>query len=78
MSLPSVTREPIDDGPIPRVARVSGGEWRDARVRHAEEALAEAVRTADEIMADAVADPAPPREEPPEEEPPPTILRDAW
>ncbi|HEX2131198.1 MAG TPA: hypothetical protein VHH15_06520 [Actinophytocola sp.] len=57
---------------------MSGGEWRDARVRHAEEALAEAVRTADEIMADAVADPAPPREEPPEEEPPPTILRDAW
>lgn len=60
---------------------MSGSEWRDARVRHAEEALADAVRTADEIIADAVADRAdeakPPATEP-EEPPPPTILHDAW
>jgi len=57
---------------------VSGSDWRDARVRHAEEALAAAVRTADEIIADAVAEPAPVPEPPPEEPPPATILRDAW
>jgi multidrug resistance efflux pump len=55
--------------------------WKDARVRQAEAALALAVRTADEIIADvqgAAAEPEPPaREEPPDDEPP-SILRDAW
>ncbi|HEY7591884.1 MAG TPA: hypothetical protein VH969_01915 [Actinophytocola sp.] len=58
--------------------------WKDARVREAEEALAVAVRTADEIIADAqravVASlpPAPSgRPEPPEDDQPP-ILHDAW
>jgi hypothetical protein len=55
--------------------------WKDARVRQAEAALAVAVRTADEIIADAqraVAEPEPPeREEPPEDERP-SILHDAW
>lgn len=58
-----------------------GSEWRDARVRHAEEALADAVRTADEIIADALADRADEVKrpvEPPEEPPPTTILHDAW
>jgi hypothetical protein len=60
---------------------MSGSDWRDAAVRHAEQALTDAVRTADEIIADAVAElTGPPvREaEPPEEPSPPTILHDAW
>ena len=54
--------------------------WKDARVRQAEEALAVAVRTADEIIADAQkAVAAPPREEPePPEEDEWPVLRDAW
>lgn len=58
--------------------------WRDARVRQAEEALAIAVRTADEIIADAQRDIAAAPEQEPEEPPPPPdepewpILRDAW
>ncbi|WP_460394156.1 hypothetical protein [Actinophytocola sediminis] len=60
---------------------MSGADWRDARVRHAEDALADAVRTADEIIAEAVADrvdkPERPAEEP-DEPPAPTILHDAW
>jgi len=55
--------------------------WKDDRVRQAEATLALAVRTADEIIADAqrdVAEPEPPvREEPPDDEQPP-ILHDAW
>ena len=54
--------------------------WKDARVRQAEEALAAAVRTADEIIADvqrAVAAPPPEEPEPPEEDEWP-VLRDAW
>lgn len=55
--------------------------WKDAHVHQAEAALALAVRTADEIIADlqkAVAEPEPPvREEPPDDEPP-SILHDAW
>ena len=55
--------------------------WKDARVRQAEAALATAVRTADEIIADAQradAEPEPPaRAEPPDDERPP-ILHDAW
>ncbi len=53
--------------------------WKDARVRHAEQALADAVRTADDIIATAERaiaereDPVP-IEEPSEQ----TILRDAW
>jgi hypothetical protein len=61
--------------------------WKDEHVRQAEEALAAAVRTADEIIADAqraVVDSLPPPEEQsdpgedaePEEEWP--VLRDAW
>jgi hypothetical protein len=56
--------------------------WKDARVRQAEEALAGAVRTADEIIADAQrtvakhAPPAPSWTEP--DEPTRPILRDAW
>jgi hypothetical protein len=61
--------------------------WKDDDVRQAEEALAAAVRTADEIIADAqraVVDAQPPADEPaepdedaePEEEWP--VLRDAW
>jgi len=45
-------------------------------VRHAEEALAAAVRTADEIIA--AADPVPPPDPVPEEPPEKTILHDAW
>lgn len=55
--------------------------WKDARVRHAEEALALAVRTADEIIADAqraIAPPAPPEPPEPPDEPERPILRDAW
>ncbi|HEV7652133.1 MAG TPA: hypothetical protein VGP26_28605 [Actinophytocola sp.] len=55
--------------------------WKDARVHQAEAALALAVRTADEIIADAqraLAEPEPPvHEEPPDDELPP-ILHDAW
>ncbi len=57
--------------------------WKDDRVRQAEEALAGAVRTADEIIAEAqeaVAASLPPDEdepEPPDEDEWP-ILRDAW
>jgi hypothetical protein len=60
--------------------------WKDEHVRQAEEALAAAVRTADEIIADAqraVIDSQPPDEQAdpdedaePEEEWP--VLRDAW
>ena len=58
--------------------------WKDARVRQAEEALAHAVRTADEIIAEAQravapsASPEPP--DPPDrpEDGPGPILRDAW
>jgi len=55
--------------------------WKDARVRQAEEALAHAVRTADEIIAEAqraVAPPATPKSPDPPEDVPPPILRDAW
>lgn len=65
-------------------ARVDDDSWKDPRVREAEEALAVAVRTADEIIADveravtASLPPAPPEPpEPPDDEQPP-ILRDAW
>jgi hypothetical protein len=56
--------------------------WKDARVRQAEEALAAAVRTADDIIAEAQRSVAPPRaptwsEPPPDDEHGP-ILRDAW
>jgi hypothetical protein len=57
--------------------------WKDDGVRQAEEALAAAVRTADEIIADAqqavaASLPPPPEQpEPPEEDEWP-ILRDAW
>lgn len=49
-------------------------------MRHAEEALADAVHTADEIVADAETERTgrKPPPEPPEELPPPTILHDAW
>jgi hypothetical protein len=64
---------------------MSDDSWKDARVRQAEEALAGAVRTADEIIADAqravaAASPPPPSSpwsEPPDE-PERPILRDAW
>lgn len=60
---------------------MSGSDWRDARVRHAEEALADAVRTADEIIADAMDDraekPKPPVERP-DDPPERSILHDAW
>jgi hypothetical protein len=60
-----------------RLPGVSGEHWRTADVLHAEEALAAAVRTADDIIADATAEPEPPA--PPAEEPEtPTILHDAW
>jgi hypothetical protein len=51
--------------------------WRDSRIRDAEDALAAAVREADEIIADV---PEPPRPEEPasEELEAPTIMRDAW
>jgi hypothetical protein len=68
----------------------SDDSWKDADVRQAEEALAAAVRTADEIIADAqraIVDAQPPADEldeqagqdedaEPEEEWP--VLRDAW
>lgn len=64
---------------------MSGSDWRDARVRAAEESLADAVRTADEIIADALpdamADGADEEEQPVEpvdEQQPPSILHDAW
>jgi hypothetical protein len=62
-----VATEPLDES------------WKDARVRHAEQALADAVRTADEIIAAAeraiaMPDDPVPIEEPSEQ----TILRDAW
>jgi hypothetical protein len=57
--------------------------WRDERVRAAEEALAAAVRTADEIITDAAAaeDAAAamaPREEDPPADVERSVLRDAW
>jgi hypothetical protein len=58
--------------------------WKDVRVRQAEEALAGAVRTADEIIADAQravarqSPPAPPAWSEPPDEPERPILRDAW
>lgn len=65
-------------------ARMAEDSWKDARVREAEEGLAAAARTADEIIADAqraVAASLPPeppeRADPPDDEQPP-ILRDAW
>ena len=65
-------------------AAMADDSWKDARVRQAEEALAHAVRTADEIIAEAqraVAPPASPEppgpSDPPEDGPRP-ILRDAW
>jgi len=51
--------------------------WRDAHVRAAEEALAAAVRTADEIIADAVAVMTPRDDEPPADVER-SVLRDAW
>jgi hypothetical protein len=63
--------------------RMADDSWKDTRVRQAEDALAAAVRTADEIIADAqkaVAaslPPAPEEPEPPDEDEWP-ILRDAW
>jgi hypothetical protein len=58
--------------------------WKDDRVRQAEEALATAARTADEIIADAqravdrsLAPPRPP-DPPPSDEQERPILRDAW
>ena len=61
--------------------RVADDSWKDTHVRQAEDALAAAVRTADEIIADAERamtppDPPPPPEPP--EDPGPPILRDAW
>lgn len=61
--------------------RMADDSWKDARVRQAEAALAAAVRTADEIIADAQRAAAPP--EPPEQRvvpdvPERPILRDAW
>ncbi|MGH3758698.1 hypothetical protein [Actinophytocola sp.] len=59
--------------------------WKDARVRQAEEELAVAARTADEIIADAqraVAAPAPPTSPDPSDDRPDDpgwpILHDAW
>ncbi len=58
--------------------------WKDARVRHAERALADAVRTADDIIAAAERAIVKPDEVKPDdpvliEEPSEqTILRDAW
>lgn len=53
--------------------------WKDARVRHAEQALADAVRTADDIIAAAERATAKPDDPVPIEEPAErTILRDAW
>lgn len=53
--------------------------WKDARVRHAEQALADAVRTADDIIAAAERAIAKPEDPVPMEEPSEqTILRDAW
>lgn len=62
---------------------MSGEMWRDARVRHAEDALASAVRTADEIIAEATRAIAErtDRPDPPLEDSEPAarpILRDAW
>lgn len=63
-------------------AVVPGDSWRDARVRQAEDALHAAVRTADEIIADAMravedraAPTAPDRGEDEEQR---SVLRDAW
>jgi hypothetical protein len=47
-------------------------DWRDERVRAAEEALHAAVRTADEVLANGAPPPPP---EPAEER---SVLRDAW
>ncbi len=62
-------------------SRMADDSWKDARVRQAEAALAAAVRTADEIIADAQRAAAP--HEPPAppvmtDEPERPILRDAW
>jgi len=64
-------------------AGMADDSWRNARVRHAEEALAAAVRTADEIIAEAyraVAGPSTDEEPvaPPAEDAERPILRDAW
>ena len=47
-------------------------DWRDDRVRRAEEALDEAAQTAEEILSSIA-----PRQLP-EPEPEPSVLRDAW
>jgi len=52
--------------------------WRDARVQAAEDALHAAVRTADEIIAEAVAAMTPREEEPPPVDVERSVLRDAW
>jgi hypothetical protein len=72
-------------GPVRlRCTAMADDSWKDARVRQAEEALAVAARTADEIIADAQRALAPPvREDPPDPPGPPDderppILRDAW
>ncbi|OLF04520.1 hypothetical protein BLA60_40225 [Actinophytocola xinjiangensis] len=60
---------------------MSGSDWRDARVRQAEESLADAVRTADEIIAAAVderAEKPQPQVERPDDPPERSILHDAW
>jgi len=63
-----VATEPLDES------------WKDARVRHAERVLADAVRTADDIIAAAERAIVKPDDDPvPIEEPSEqTILRDAW
>ncbi|MGB3440191.1 MAG: hypothetical protein WBA97_15710 [Actinophytocola sp.] len=47
-------------------------DWRDERVRRAEEALEDAAQAADEILSSIA-----PRQLP-EPEPEPSVLRDAW